>query len=109
MSDLAVGAPSTYSATLRDEALLEDLPTDEGSMPYVLAGTVAGPSDDAPTELLAAINGRIAGVVGGYNPSGDGWEFVGYVADFYVDGPNTVDLYEVSRDAGGATLHLVSR
>ena len=109
VSDLAVGPPSTYSATLRDEALLEDLPTDEGSMPYVLTGTVAGPSDDAPPELLAAVNGRIAGVVGGYNPSGNGWEFVGYVADFYVDGANTVELYEVTRDADVATLHPVNR
>ena len=108
-SDFAIGTPSTYSATLRDDALLEDLPTDEGSMPYVLTGTVAGPSDDAPPELLAAVNGRIAGVVGGYNPSGNGWEFVGYVADFYVDGANTVELYEVTRDAGVATLHPVNR
>ena len=65
ISDLTIGLPSRYTATLRDEALLEDLPTDEGSMPYVLTGTVAGPSDDAPPELLAAVNGRIAGVVGG--------------------------------------------
>jgi hypothetical protein len=108
-SDLAVGAPSAYSATLRDEALLEDLPTDEGSMPYVLTGTVAGPSDDAPPELLAAVNGRVAGVVGGYNPSGNGWEFVGYVADFYVNGANTVELYEVTRDGDVATLHRVNR
>ena len=109
ISDLAVGAPSAYSATLRDEALLEDLPTDEGSMPYVLTGTVAGPSDDAPPELLAAVNGRIAGVVGGYNPSDNGWEFVGYVADFYVNGANTVELYEVTRDGDVATLHPVNR
>ena len=109
VSDFAVGAPSTYRATLRDEALLEDLPTDEGSMPYVLTGTVAGPSADAPPELVAAVNGRIAGVVGGYNPSGNGWEFVGYVADFYVDGANSVELYEVTRDADVATLHPVNR
>jgi hypothetical protein len=109
VSDLAVGAPSTYSATLRDEALLEDLPTDEGSMPYVLTGTVAAPSGDAPPELLVAVNGRIAGVVGGYNPSDNGWGFVGYVADFYVLGANTIELYEVTRDADAATLHLVSR
>jgi hypothetical protein len=109
VSDLAVGTASTYSATLRDEALLADLPTDEGSMPYVLTGTVAGPSGEAPPELLATVNGRIAGVLGGYSPSGNGWEFVGYVADFYVDGTNTVELYEVTRDADIATLHLVDR
>ncbi len=109
VSELVVGAPSRYSATLRDEALLDDLPTDEGSMPYVLTGTVSGRSDDAPPELLVAVNGRIAGVVGGYNRSGSGWEFVGYVADLYVDGANVVELYEVRRDAGATTLHSVSR
>jgi Sulfatase len=109
VSDLSIGEPSTYSATLRDETLLEDLPTDEGSMPYLLTGTIAGPSDDTPPELVAAVNGRIAGVVGGYNPSGSGWEFIGYVAEFYVDGANTVELYEVSRNAEATTLHPVSR
>lgn len=109
VSDLSMGKPSTYSARLRDDAHLEDLPTDEGSMPYILTGTIAGPSDDAPPQLVAAVNGRIAGVVGGYNPSGSGWEFIGYVVDFYVDGANTVELYEVSRDAEATTLHPVSR
>jgi hypothetical protein len=48
-------------------------------------------------------------VVGGYNPSDNGWEFVGYVADFYVNGANTVELYEVTRDGDVATLHPVNR
>jgi hypothetical protein len=109
LSDLSIGTPSMYSAMLRDEALLEDLPTDEGSMPYVLTGTIAGPSDDTPPELVVAVNGRIAGVVGGYNPTGSGWEYIGYVVDFYVDGANTVELYEVSRDAEATILHPIGR
>ena len=109
VSDVSIGDPSAYTATLRDEALLEDLPTDEGSMPYVLTGTISGPSDDTPPEQVVAVNGRIAGVVGGYNPSGSGWQFIGYVADFYVDGANTVELYEVSRDADATILHPVGR
>ncbi len=59
--------------------------------------TVTGGSSEPP-ELVAAVNGTIAGVVGGYRPSGDGWAFTGYVADLYVTGRNDVALYEVTRD-----------
>ncbi len=37
------------------------------TMPFVLAGTVTGGASEPP-ELLAAVNGPIAGVVGGYRP-----------------------------------------
>ena len=58
-----------------------------------------------PPELLAAVNGRIAGVVGGYRPGADGWSFTGYVADLYRDGDNDVELYEVRGDGSSVTLH----
>ena len=110
VSDLTIGEPSTYRAALRDEALLEELPTDNGSMPYVLTGTIAGASSDSPpAEQVVAVNGRIAGVVGGYRPLDGGWDFIGYVADFFVDGANTVELYEVSRDGRATVLHPVRR
>ena len=54
-----------------------------------------------------AVNGRLAGVIGGYKPAGSDWAFLGYVADVYQPGANQVDVYEVSRDADGPTLHLV--
>jgi hypothetical protein len=47
----------------------------------------------------------LAGVVGGYRRGDGGWAFTGYVADFYVDGQNGVELYEVTREGGEATLH----
>ena len=109
VSDLRVGEASSYRATLGDEAVFEDLPTDDGSLPYVVSGTISGPSDDPPPEHVVAVNGRIAGVVGGYDPSGNDWDFLGYVADFYVDGANTVELYEVRGEEGATTLHRVGR
>jgi hypothetical protein len=109
VSDFSLGDPSMLSAALRDEALFDDLPTDDGSMPYVLTGTITGPSTEPPPELVAAVNGRIAGVIGGYKASGSGWEFIGYVADFYVEGPNTVELFEVARETGLVTLQPVGR
>jgi len=53
--------------------------------------------------------GRVAGVAGGYRPSGDGGglSFVGYVADLYRDGDNDVRLYEVERRARSVVLHRV--
>jgi hypothetical protein len=107
VDDLTVGTPSRYQATLDQQDLLADLPTAEGKMPFVLAGTVTGP-DDEPPELLAAVNGTLAGVVGGYRPDGGRWAFTGYVADFYREGANEVVLYEVSRDGSAVTLHPVA-
>jgi hypothetical protein len=107
VSEFTVGQPSAYSATLARQALLDDLPTADGTAPFVLAGTVRGDSAEPP-ELLAAINGRLAGVVGGYRPAGSGWAFTGYVADFYREGSNEVTLYEVGRDGSAVTLHPVS-
>jgi hypothetical protein len=111
VSDLTIGSPSEYRAALSQEALLADLPTTDGKMPFVLAGRVRGPDGTTkePPELLAAVNGTVAGVVGGYSPQENGWQFFGYVADFYRDGANQVDLYEVTREGGVATLHVVHR
>lgn len=106
--DHTVGEPSAFDATLDDQDLFADLPTDEGTAPFVIAGHLANVADPPATELVVAINGRLAGVVGGFRPSGQRWAFNGYVADVYRDGANQVELYEVTRDvAGTATLHLV--
>jgi Sulfatase len=110
VDELTLGAPSAYRATLDQEELLHDLPTAEGEMPFVLAGRVTARDDaaDAPPELLAAVNGTVVGVVGGYRPAGGGWDFTGYVADFYREGANDVVLYEVRRDGPAVTLHRAS-
>ena len=58
---------ATRRATLDQADLFDALPTDDGELPFVLAGTVTGGSSEPP-ELVAAVNGTIAGVVGGYRP-----------------------------------------
>ncbi len=75
---------SDYTATIDQRAQFADLPTDEGEMPFAISGTVDGP--DEPPELLVAVNGRLAGVIGGYAPDGAGWTFIGYLADLYRTG-----------------------
>ena len=107
VAELDVGGPSEYRATLGQGGLLKDLPTADGRMPFVLSGEVEPPtaSSDPPPELVAAVNGTLAGVVGGYRPSGGAWTFVGYVADLYREGRNEVVLYEVERAVGEVTLH----
>ena len=105
VADLDIGAASTWQGRFDQEALFADLPTDDGELPLVLAGSVERSGDAEPPELLAAVNGRIAGVVGGYRPASGRWLFNGYVADFYRDGANEVQLYEVQRDGDAVTLH----
>ena len=110
VADLTVGSPSAWRARLDQAALLDDLPTDDGELPLVLAGSVDAATGDTeePPELLAAVNGRIAGVVGGYRAGRGGWLFNGYVADLYRDGANEVELYEVRGEGGDVTLHPAS-
>jgi Sulfatase len=110
VDDFTVGEPSSYRATLEQDELLRDLPTAEGTMPFVLAGTVtaADGSTEEPPELVAAVNGTLAGVVGGYRSAGSGWDFTGYVADFYREGVNVVVLYEVRRDGSSVSLRPLS-
>lgn len=100
------GDDSVYQVSFDQVGLFRSLPTDDGTMPFVLAGKIAGPSgDDPPPQLLAAVNGRFAGVVGEYQQDGDGWAFTGYVADLYREGRNQVALYEVDRDGADVTVH----
>jgi hypothetical protein len=109
VADHEIGESSELRATLDQADLFDSLPTDDGELPFVLAGNVTGGSPETaerePPELLAAVNGTIAGVVGGYRRHDDGWAFTGYVADLYVDGRNEVMLYEVTRDGDVVTLH----
>jgi hypothetical protein len=109
VDDLTAGPPSQLEATLEQADLLEQLPTADGTAPFVLTGTVTGhpESGDTPGDLVVAINGTLAGVVGDFEPSGGGWTFTGYVADLYREGRNEVRLYEVTRDRSDVTLHAV--
>jgi hypothetical protein len=107
VDELTVGPPSELRAEFEQAELLERLPTADGTAPFVLTGTVTGQteSDDPPDDLVVAINGTLAGVVGDFQGSSRGWAFTGYVADLYRDGRNEVRLYEVERTRSGAVLH----
>jgi hypothetical protein len=104
VGELAMGAASEHRATLDRAELLEQLPS-SGTAPFVLTGSVGGPKNPPPGELVVAINDTVAGIVGDYRPSGRRWTFTGYVADFYREGRNDVRLYEVERNGGVVVLH----
>ena len=110
VGELTIGSASEYQVTVDDAEQFARLPTAGGSLPLVLTGTVAGRAGaDAPSaELVVAVNGTVAGVVGDYRRAGQGWTFTGYVADLYRDGANEVDVYEVERTADGTILRPTS-
>ena len=105
LTEFEVGENSDYTATIDQRDEFAELPTDAGEMPFAISGTVVGP--DEPPELLVAVNGRLAGVIGGYTPNGGGWTFIGYLADLYRPGSNDVVVYEARRSGDVATLHPV--
>ena len=109
VNELTAGPPSELRAELDQAELFEQLPTADGTAPFVLTGTVTGQpeSDDTPEDLVVAVNDTLAGVVGDFQPSGEGWTFTGYVADLYREGRNEVHLYEVARHGGDVTLRPV--
>ena len=106
VAELAVGSDSDYTASIDQRAQFAELPTAQGEMPFVISGTVEGGDD--PPELLVAVNGRLAGVIGGYVADGGGWTFIGYLADMYRPGSNDVAVYEARRSGDEVTLHPVS-
>jgi hypothetical protein len=107
-AELSIGQPSQLRWSPDDRALFGSLPTEDGRVPYMLAGTVASDSEDRPPELVVAVNGTVAGSVGGYVPDDAGWRFTGLVGPFFVDGANTVEAYEVERTSLGPVLHRVA-
>ena len=109
VDELTAGPPSELRAELDQAELFEQLPTTDGTAPFVLTGTVTGQneSDDTPEDLVVAVNGTLAGIVGDFRRSGGGWTFTGYVADLYRERRNEVHLYEVARHGDDVTLHPV--
>ena len=68
-------------------------------MPFVLAGTVTAPTARRGAARAPRRGERDAGRRRRrLPPDGRGWDFTGYVADFYREGANVVVLYEVRRD-----------
>ena len=106
-SDLTVGGPSDYSVEFDDADTFGDLPTDDGQVPYLLVGTLRG-ATARPEELVVAVNGTVAGVLGGYEERGSAYRLHGVVGPWFVDGANEVTAYEVERTPTGAVLHPVA-
>jgi hypothetical protein len=98
------GRPSPLRWTLVRQPELADLSL-EGPVPFVLGGSVTHPSSQPP-QLVVALNGSIAGTVHEYKRMGDGsWRFDAMLADFFVEGPNEVDAFEVEQTTNGPVLH----
>jgi hypothetical protein len=108
VSDHTVGEPSPLRWGLDEGAVLEDLSVATDDVPYLMGGTVSG-DGERPPELVVAVNGTIAGTIGGYTVEGDRWRFSGYIAPFFVDGRNDVVAYEVTRGPAGVVLHPLDR
>jgi hypothetical protein len=106
--DHEIGEPSPLRWTPDQAAALEDLSVATDQVPYLMGGTMVD-TGSRPPELVVAVNGRVAGAIGGYTVDGDRWRFSGYIAPFFVDGRNDVVAYEVSRDSSGVVLHPLSR
>ena len=106
VAEFETGTVSDYTASIDQRSQFADLPTDDGEMPFVISGTVDGP--DEPPELLVAVNGRLAGVTGGYVQTGGRWTFIAYLADLYRPGSNEVAVYEPRRSGDDVTLHEVA-
>lgn len=85
------------------------LPTDDHCVPHMLGGVVATPGGERPPGLVAAVNGTVAGALGAYVEVDGGWRFTGVLGPWFVDGANTVDVYEVESTPRGPVLHHVGR
>jgi hypothetical protein len=107
VADLPAGEPSELTWSADDEDVFGSLPTSDGRVPHLLAGTVTTPGDARPPELLLAVNGTIAGVAGTQVQSDAGWRAMGIVAPYFRDGANTVEVFEVETTALGPELHPI--
>lgn len=106
VSDHRVGEPSSLGWRPDHGDVLEELSVAQDGVPYILEGTVEG-GGGRPPELVVAINGRLAGTIGGYLPAGERWRFTGHVAPYFRDGRNDATAYEVDRSVDGVVLHPV--
>lgn len=107
VSSLTVGDESAWRWKIARRDLLANLPARGNLLPIIPAGSVTGSARTRPPELVVAINGRIAGVIGGYKPAGEAWTFLGYVANYYRKGPNELTAFEVERSGTAVLLHPV--
>ncbi|HEX6423488.1 MAG TPA: sulfatase-like hydrolase/transferase [Acidimicrobiales bacterium] len=109
VADLPAGDPSDLRWSADDERLFASLPTDDGRMPYLVSGTVRSVDGARPPDLLVAVNGTLAGVIGAYVEGDGGWRFTGLVGPWFADGANTVEAFEVATTPLGPVLRPVGR
>jgi hypothetical protein len=94
LTDMEVGRPSDLSWLADREEAFASLPTKDGRSPYVLRGVVTTPDGARPPELVVAVNGTIAGTLGGWTGGGP-WRVATVVGPFFRAGANEVRAYEV--------------
>jgi len=99
-----VGEPSDLSWSAEGLDALVDPASTGAAVPVLLRGTVRG--DEPPEgDLVVALDGVIAGTLGGYVPGDDGWRFSGLLGPEVEGGAREVVAYEVERSGGTVTLH----
>ena len=107
LDDLEVGAPSRWAWAPNNAASFRSLPNAAGEVPQLLTGSVVGPGPTPPS-LVVVVNGTVAGAIGGYGPSGEGWTFSSMLGPYLESGANDVHAYEVTDDVDHPVLHLVA-
>ena len=105
VADHEIGEPSDNSWVFDQRPETDDLPNEDGSMPFVLTGVV---DDEPEADFLIAVNGRIVGVASGFVPhSGDRTRWGAYVANACRSGANDVEAYEVEERGDAVVLHRI--
>jgi hypothetical protein len=99
-----VGEPSPLSWRYDHADELADPAAAGGGAPVLMTGWVAG-SDEPPPDLVVALDGVIAGTIGGYGREDDVWIFTGLLGPEVEGGADEVIAYEVERDDTTITLH----
>jgi hypothetical protein len=107
VDELTLGPPSTLTWAPAQEDSFASLPTARGEVPQLLTGSIDTPDNHEPPPLVVAVNGTIAGVTGGYEPTRGGWAFSSMLGPFFIDGPNDVVAYEVRTAGPGLELRPV--
>jgi hypothetical protein len=103
VADHDLGERSDLSWTYAEADALADPAAAGGRAPVLMSGEVRG-SERVPPDLVVALDGVIAGTLGGYEEDGDGWSFTGLLGPEVEGGADEVVAYEVERDGVTVTL-----
>jgi hypothetical protein len=106
-------APTAHFADLRavvaDEDRLRVVAPSGSVVPSLISGTIAGSDAVAGIELVAAVNGRVAGYGRTFRDSG-GVAFSTLVSEkTFRAGSNTVEIFAVDRGPEGSILQSIAR